>query len=573
MCGIAALLGRQCGDQDVLRALGRIQHRGPDSNGLWTDEHVRLTLGHARLRIIDLSDAGAQPMASADGRWTIAFNGEVYNYIELREELNGYPFRSQTDTEVVLAAWARWGTACLDKLTGMFAFVIWDRLTRRLTAVRDRFGIKPLYWAELPDGALALASEIKALHAMGLPVEPDPSMWSSFFCHGITDQAARTFWRGAHAIEAGHVYEWNDAKEHRKQRWYDLAVRVGQAFDPRSENDVKDEYRALLHDSVNLRFRADVPVGINLSGGIDSSLLLSLVDVAQRGDRTVRAFTFTTGDPAYDELPWVRGMIEQTHHPLTECRLDVLEVPTLAREIADAQDEPFGGLPTLAYAKLFRTARQDGVIVLLDAQGMDEQWAGYDYYAANRQAAAPKVQGACDPATRPDCLDPDFASTAAEEPLPSTFSDRLRNLQERDIRLTKLPRALRYNDRVSMAASTELREPFLDHRLVELALRQPEDRKRRGVTGKWLLREIARELVPASISLAPKRPLQTPQREWLRGPLHDWADSMIESALATHDTWFDAARARAAWSRFHAGAGDNSYWVWQWLSLGLLASR
>lgn len=567
MCGIAAVVGRRNAAQVVERSVARILHRGPDAHAVWSDAEHGVALGHARLRIIDLSEAAAQPMASADGRFVLAFNGEIYNYLELRRELGDYPFRSQSDTEVVLAAWARWGVACLDRFLGMFAFVLWDAHERRLTAVRDRFGVKPLFHAPLPDGGVAFASEVKALHAAGVPDEPDAVAWASFLANGITDLAPRTFWSGVSALPAGSLLEWTE-RGTEIRRWYDLADRTA-TLDDRDVETVKAEYRALLEDSVRLRFRSDVPVGINLSGGLDSSILLGLVHRVQGADSDVKVFSFSTGDAAYDELPWVQGMLERTRHPLVECRLTADEVPALAARITDAQDEPFGGLPTLAYARVFERARAEGVLVLLDGQGMDEQWAGYDYYRTTT-ATTPVVQGSRDPATRKDCLAPAFAAQAESLPSVSRYGDRLRDLQLRDATQTKLPRALRYNDRVSMASSTELREPFLDHRLFELALRQPADRKIRGETGKWLLREIATELLPEQVRLAPKRALQTPQREWLRGPLRAWADENIERAFTAFADWFDVRVARSAWAAYQEGRGDNSYWVWQWLSLGLL---
>jgi asparagine synthase (glutamine-hydrolysing) len=569
VCGVIAIAGAPNARNSVEAALERLHHRGPDSHGIWVDAQHGLALGHARLRIIDLSSAASQPMTSADGQFTLAFNGEIYNYLELRRELAEYPYRSRSDTEVLLAAWSAWGEACLDRLLGMFAFVLWDARERTLVAVRDRFGVKPLYVATREDGALVVGSEIKAIHAAGLRVVPDHVAWASYLARGITDQTTRTFWSGISAVPAGTILRWRPGEPLSTRRWYDLAARSGSELDTRDVETVKSEYRALLEDAVRLRFRSDVPVGINVSGGLDSSLLLGLVHAVQGDVSDVNAFTFTTGDPAYDELPWVQGMLERTHHPLIECRLDAGDVPELAARITSAQDEPFGGLPTLAYANVFARARREGVVVLLDGQGVDEQWAGYDYYRTSGESA-PTVQGSKDPATRPDCLTPELTNLAETVPPPNVFADRLRNLQLRDAIQTKLPRALRYNDRISMAASTELREPFLDHRLFELALRQPADRKIRGDAGKWLVRELAAELLPDPVRLAPKRALQTPQREWLRGPLRRWANDLIEDAWSRQADWFDVPAARAAWTAYQAGAGDNSYWVWQWLSVGLL---
>jgi len=562
MCGIAGIFGSDTSGIEAMVAI--LGHRGPDGRGIHRDGDA--ALGHTRLSIIDLSDCGLQPMSDPTGRWWIAFNGEIYNYLELRAALD-WDFRTRTDTEVLLAAWATWGPACLDRLLGMFAFLVWDERERTLFAARDRFGVKPLYFHE-EGGALRIASEIKALHASGVQAEPDAVAWATYLAYGHKDhRPERTFWAGIQALPPGCLLRWRDRRGS-VSRWYDLAERVGSELDPRPEGSVIEEYRSLLEDSVRLRFRADVPVGINLSGGLDSSTLLGLVQQVQGPESDVQAFTFVTGDPVYDELPWVEQMLARTRHPLVVCPLSPGEVPALAESVARFEDEPFGGLPTLAYARLFERARAAGVIVLLDGQGMDEQWAGYDYYRTSAEDTVSLVQGTQSRSVRPECLTPEVRARAERPELASPFPDRLRNLQYRDICFTKIPRALRFNDRVSMRSSTELREPFLDHRLVELALRQPPERKIRDGQQKWMLRSIAAELLPKGVVEAPKRPLQTPQREWLRGPLRGWADAQTERALDSG--WLDADAVRREWRAYCAGEGDNSFFVWQWISLGLL---
>lgn len=575
MCGIAGIVGARGTEMRAMaeRMIAIQRHRGPDATGTYEDAPGGAVLTHARLSILDLSAAGAQPMASADGRYHLVFNGEIYNYLELRTALSNHAFRSRSDTEVLLAAYAHWGPACLDRLLGMFAFAIWDARDRTLFAARDRFGVKPFVYHRAPDGALAFASEIKALWMAGVPPTPNAAVWASYLAHGISDQGAMTFWEDVEALPAGHYLTWH-AGETRITRWYDLAERVGHGTDERPEHAAREEYRALLEDSVRLRFRSDVPVGIALSGGVDSSTLLGLVQAVQGEDSDVQAFTFTTGHAGYDELPWVRETLAHTRHALVECRLTASDVPALAEAVQHVADEPFGGIPTLAYARLFEQARARGVIVLLDGQGLDEQWAGYDYYAralAGQEAGV--VQGSVDRPVRPECLTPLFRALARPLDAPAPFGDALRNLQYRDARYTKIPRALRFNDRVSMRALVELREPFLDHWLFEIALRQPADRKVSHGVHKRMLREIATELLPRGVVEAPKRPLQTPQREWLRGPLRAWAESRIEDALAmAGGDWLDASAVRAAWRGFAAGAGDNSFFVWQWVSLGLIAN-
>ncbi len=574
MCGIAGIFGAPpSGLEEMVRSLG---HRGPDGDGFQLDPVGRAALGHTRLAIIDLTDDGRQPMSDPTGRWWLVFNGEVYNYLELRAELEeSWDFQTRSDSEVLLAAYLTWGPACLDRLCGMFAFLVWDRKEKRLFGARDRFGVKPLYLHERQDGALIAASEIKALHAAGVPARPDAGVWAGYLSYGLYEYSDRTFWEGVRALPPGSTVTWKDGRT-AVSPWYDLAERVGEDYDSRPEDEVWEEYRALLESAVRLRFRSDVPVGINLSGGLDSSILLGLVQQVQGPESDIQAFTFVTGDPGYDELPWVGQMLARTRHPLVLCMLSAEEVPALTESVARVEDEPFGGIPTLAYARVFERAREVGVVVLLDGQGMDEQWAGYDYYRKAVDGTAPLVQGTAGSPVRPGCLTPWLQALADRPEMPSPFPDALRNLQYRDLRYTKLPRALRFNDRVSMRASTELREPFLDHRVVELAPRQPPERKIRDGRQKRMLRDRVGGiggLLPKGVVEAPKRPVQTPQREWLRGPLRGWAEDEIERAVAAFPDWLDAAAVRREWRAYCAGGGDNSFFVWQWISLGLLAAQ
>ncbi len=570
MCGIAGILGDNWRTEDLRAMVFAHRHRGPDGEGIYVDPQRRAGLGHSRLSIIDLSDAGRQPMASADGNLVVTYNGEIYNYLELRRELeSSYEFRTHSDTEVLLAAYQKWGEGCLDRLIGMFAFVIWDARNKSAFAARDRFGVKPFYYHQRKDGTLLFASEIKAIHAAGIPRIPNEKAWATYLTYGLYDHSTETFWKDIHSLPGGHSLRWNNGRIS-IVKWYDLADRVGDDYDRRPESEVRSDYFELMKESVKLRFRSDVPVGINLSGGLDSSGLLGLVHEVQGKDNDVKAFTFTTGDSNYDELPWVERMLSKTNHPLIVCRLAADDVPALAASIQFHQDEPFGGLPTLAYAKLFEKAKENGVTVLLDGNGMDEQWAGYDYYLSALNGHRPGlVQGTKESPVRPDCLTPEFRALAEPLEFPNVFSDKLRNLQYRDTILTKIPRAMRFNDRISMRSSTELREPFLDHRLFELALRQPAERKLNDVARKVMLREIVKGFVADGLSEARKRPMQTPQREWLRGELGGWADEMLRSA-AMGPNWIDRDAVGAAWNDFRGGSGDNSFFIWQWISIGLM---
>jgi asparagine synthase (glutamine-hydrolysing) len=573
MCGIAVITGEEVGLGILEEMIASQLHRGPDDQGIQLADSS-VGLGHSRLSIIDLTPSGHQPMSSADGRYWITFNGEIYNFIELRHELQGYPFRGHSDTEVLIAAFDRWGASCLNKLVGMFAFAVWDQERGELFAARDRFGVKPLFFHRLPSGGLILASEIKAMHAVGVGRRPNPIAWSTYFSFGLYDHSSMTFWNDIERVAPGGWLRWRRTCDIEQGQWYDPArVICALGEDERSDDEVLTEAMALFEESVRLRFRSDVPIGICLSGGLDSSLLTGLVRRAGPSGAAIEAFTFECGEPAYDESSWVERMVAGSSHPWIRCRIDTAGVPGRACSVQRAQDEPFGGIPTLGMAAVYEAARSRHVTVLLDANGLDEAWGGYDYYARASRVDPGRgpVQAAISPTVSPDCLTQSFREAAEPFVPPSPFGDPLRDLQYRDIRYTKIPRATRFIDRNSMMHSIEVREPGLDHRLVELGLRQPASRKIRNGQGKWLLRKLAKYYLPDEICEAPKRSVQTPQREWLAGPLWDWASNLVEEGLAGWGRhWLEPSRVRESMNRYRVEQPDNSFLLWQWISLGLM---
>ena len=565
MCGIAGIIGVGAKKASIDAMLAAQAHRGPDAQKTHVDEGV--ALGHNRLSIIDLSSAADQPFYSQDGRYTLVFNGEIYNYLELKRILEeSYNFQTQSDTEVLLAAFLHWGNDCLAHLNGMFSFAIWDSQEERLFAARDRFGVKPFYYHKAEDG-FYFASEIKSLFAAGISKIPNEGVWASYFAYGSYGMPNETFWQYVNQLPGGHFLELSDDKLQIHQ-WYDFVKEV-QKYDLKlSFEAVKMRYLQLLDSSIKLRFRADVPLGFNVSGGLDSSALLALVNRTANGEN-INAYTFYTGDDRYDELPWVKDLIAHTKNPLHTVLFEAKDVAEAAASMSALQDEPFGGVPTLAYAAIFKEAVSQGVKVLLDGQGMDEQWAGYDYYAQKQSQST--IQGVTSSPFKKGVLSKTFLAKAKKPVYPKPFEDRVLNLQYRDLFYTKIPRALRFNDRVSMAASTELREPFLDYRLVEFAFAQPLDYKIKDGVQKYLLRDLVSEHLSNNISLAPKRPLQTPMREWLGNELAPWVQEAL-IALKSH-SWFDEKALQVAFEKYKAGEQDSSFHIWQWVNTSLLLDQ
>ena len=559
MCGIAGIIGRNPENKFLLaRMLEKQKHRGPDATGEWSEEEV--FLGHNRLSILDLSEAANQPMISNCGRYVVVFNGEIYNYLELKQSLD-YSFKTSSDTEVLLAMYIKYKERMLTQLNGMFAFTIWDCQERKLFAARDRFGVKPMYYAILENQFL-FASEIKTLLAGGVNDAPNEVVWADYFVHGSYGYPSETFYKQINQLSAGHSLTYREGDETPQiSKYYDFESQVKNQKVFWNEKELEEVYLDLLLDSIQIRFRSDVPVGFNVSGGLDSSILLAMISKIKEGEsQNIEAFTFYTGDDRYDELPWIKDLISKTKNPLNPVLLENSEVAGLIEKVAYFQDEPFGGFPTLAYSRVFERARQKGFLVLLDGQGMDEAWAGYDYYRSDSNSL---VQGIKSPLTRPQVLAPEFSSLAREVSYPEPFGDTLLDKQFRDLYYTKIPRALRFNDRVSMMHSTELRDPFLDYRLVELAFAQKKEMKIRNDQGKWLPRQMVKHVL-GNIALAPKRPLQTPQREWIGGPLSDFVEERV-CKLRTFP-WFEKNALDQEWSNYKNGQKDNSFFVWQWIN-------
>ncbi len=612
MCGVAGIVGPGADANVVARMTDAQRHRGPDGHGLWSSSGV--ALGHRRLKIIDLSPAGSQPMSTPDGHYTIIYNGEVYNYRELRKELSGVHFRSQSDTEVVLQAYARWGSHCLERFVGMFGLAIWDARKRELFCARDRLGIKPFYYAQVK-GDFIFASEIRALLVAGIKREINDHVLYDFLARDFYEHGNDTFFAGIHKLPPGSWMLVRDGKPSQAQSYWHLAAEAEQAHVSAVPQVREETLLRLCEDAVDLHLRSDVPVGVALSGGLDSAILLALLNKTHPEPMRVKAFSFAFAEAAYSEKPYVETMALHTGR-----RAHFVEVS--ARAFADTverccanQEEPYAGAPVSAYAMCFELARRYDVVVMMDGSGLDEGLAGYARFRpalwadlflagqwqdlerelrasgvttpAQRKQALAQMREATQPqadagkgqdltaSVRSDCLDPDFVAIA-QTPFPEferPFADNLRNLMYRELRYTKLPRALRFRDRLSMAVGCELRPPFLDHRLLDYEFSLPtEDHIHLGVS-KVILRRAAARLLPDAVRLASKRSVQTPQREWFRNELKEWVRDRIDNSRFWQRGWVDKVRGRAAMEAFFKGEGDNSFFLWQWINLEIWAER
>ena len=643
MCGIAGMVDwRAATSADALRSIAdamieTVRHRGPDAGDVWVEAEGGVALGQRRLAIIDLSPGGAQPMHSADRRFVITFNGEIYNYRDIRRELQaaGHSMRSDSDTEVLLEACALWGVeAAIERAIGMFAFALWDRKTRSLTLARDRLGIKPLYYAASPERIL-FASQLKAFRpAPHWKPTIDEDAVVGYLRHAYIAQP-RTIYREAEKLAPGHILTLREGSTPSPKCFWDLrgiAVAGQRRNDPVPDpREAADRLDALLRDSVKLRMIADVPLGAFLSGGIDSSTVVALMQA--QSARPVKTFSIGFHESGYDEAHCAKQVAAHLGTDHTEFYVEPRHALDVIPHLADWFDEPFADpsqIPTYLVSELTRKH----VTVALSGDGGDELFAGYNRYvwaerlaravnlvprplrgasAAALRALAPQtwnrlfgfVPAAWRPALpgdklhkittlldnpQPDAIyrrlvsqweRPEEVAAAGREPrgpmwdptIARDFHDLVPRMQFLDM-ITYLPDdILTKVDRATMAVGLEGRVPLLDHRVVAYSWSLPLEFKLRGGRSKWLLRQVLDRYVPRSLIDRPKMGFGVPIDAWLRGPLREWAESLLAPARLASDGFVRVEPVRRAWREHLEGSRNWQYPLWTVLMLQAWRAR
>jgi asparagine synthase (glutamine-hydrolysing) len=633
MCGIAGLVLERGGKESALHqrvsAMNTaIAHRGPDGEGVWVDGPAGVALAQRRLAIVDLSETGAQPMVSASGRHVMTYNGEIYNFRELRAELEaeGAIFRGTSDSEVLLEAWDRWGAGRTQAaLNGMFAIAIWDRKDRTLSLVRDRFGIKPLLWRRDGEG-LFFASELKALlKDPACPRSIDPASVAAYHRHGAVP-APWTILKDVHKLEPGSVLTWKPGEEPViRSFWSPLAaMAAGQdSITSAPFETCVTEAETLIGDAVERQMIADVPLGAFLSGGIDSSLVVALMQ--QRAGRRIETFTIGFEEQTWDESPHAEAVAKYLGTSHTTLKTSGSAVRSLVPEIAGIYDEPFSDssqLPTLLLCRLVR----HHVTVALSGDGGDETFAGYERYdwglkldryrqrypAVVRQMANQAIDrmpvtmldaaarltgsGSYHPGHRlqraarlgaapafvdgyrqflSQTVDPQAILVHPGEHHPAAYQPSaamdglatLPRMQTIDATSYLPDDILMKVDRASMSVGLEVRVPLLDHRIWEWSARLPGGMQRSGGKGKAVLRAVAGKHVPAAIMDRPKAGFAVPLADWLRVELRDWAEQLLEPSRLAESGLFQVDAIRSLWQRHLSGQEDHGPLIWSILVL------
>lgn len=616
MCGIVGCLEFHAPvDPSTLLAMrDALAHRGPDDAGAWFSNSAdpAIGLGHRRLAIVDLSPLGRQPMTSGDGRLVLVYNGEVYNYRELAVELGrrGHRFRGESDSEVVLAAFAEWGPRCVERFNGMWALAVWDERERRLFVSRDRLGKKPLFYY-FNGQRFAFASEAKALFRHPrIACRVDAEALDAFCRTHALERGRRTLFAHVRRLPPAHNLSIGaDAR---------LAIEPYWRLDPANRATLGStaayvsRFAELFEDSVRLRLRADVPVGSSLSGGLDSSLIVgTIARLRAREPASAAQHTFSArfpDMPEFDEGRFIDAMVARTDATPHAISPDGAGLLAAIERLHYHQEEPFQSSSIFAQWEVMRLARENAMPVLLDGQGADETLAGYVPYVAvrlldlitrgqlraarneyrafaRRQESARRATPGLD--ARTFALSPAAllrgalasivrrlrspAEVNAAEPMPRGPS-RLWTRLHRDTARDNLPLLLRYADRNAMAFAIEVRNPFLDYRLVEYAMALPDEMKIRDGWTKYVLR-AAGDVLPDEIRWRPdKVGYVTPEDRWLAGPLRDWAAGALGGERLRSLPGYPAERVLAAWRRLDERHGRPSprgrrAALWPWLSL------
>jgi asparagine synthase (glutamine-hydrolysing) len=644
MCGIAGLwVQRDSETGDLDQTIGRMTdsllHRGPDGGDVWVDGASGLALGQRRLAIIDLSDAGKQPMHSADGRYVMVYNGEVYNAEDIRAMLGKYNinWRGHSDSEVILEAMARWGVnETLKRLVGMFAIALWDRRDSKLTLIRDRLGIKPLYWSS-HDGKIGFASELKAMVAGDVvPREIDNRALDAYLRFGYVP-GGLSIYRHTRKVKPGHILEIPAEGKIRETCYWSVEDAVIGGRNNRWAGDDDSAINALedlLRDAVGRRMVADVPLGAFLSGGIDSSTVVALMQSVS--DRPVKTYSIGFEAEAFNEAKFAAEVARHLGTDHTELYVSAQDALDVVPRLPEMYDEPFfdsSGIPTALISSL---TRKD-VTVALSGDGGDETFGGYSRYLwagqikklagavpfggkalsclmtllspqqwdgvmgmipgkKSTSAFGDKIHKAApllairDDIARyiallqlwdPRHIRPESGQGegAAAFQVPGETFSRNRNLdyipamQVMDTMMYMVDDVLTKVDRASMAASLEVRVPLIDHRVIEFGWRLPEHLKIQNGVGKVALRRILHKYVPDELINRPKTGFGVPLAEWLRGPLRDWSGDLLARNALYDDLGLDRERVSKTLSEHQSGQRNWSHQLWALIMLSAWQER
>ena len=610
MCGFSALIKSPKKKYEfpaehnghVSKMLDLMHHRGPDNRSIFSDDNV--VLGHVRLSIIDSSDEANQPMKDRSGRFILVYNGEVYNYLELKVELQGlgYKFKTKSDSEVMLYALIHWGKDALQKLNGMFAGCLYDKSLKTSILFRDRFGQKPLYYCHLEKGLIAFASEIKPIIFMLKEVTPNENSWARYLTEASYDDNIETMFNGVEQLSPGELLSINENLEYSRCRWYKLEDSI--STNSMSFETASNALAVLLDDATNIHMRSDVDIGICLSGGLDSSLLASCVNRSRLSQRDLQCLSVEF-DNELSEKKWINSVAEQFNFQSEILNFSVEEFFKSIKPMMWHLEGPIGGLMNCAMTKVFQRSKELGIRVMQDGTGLDEAFGGYRYHhnlylkslldkddkffqkslneytrswgvdfekaLEDIKTSGQNLRASIDGTLpyRLDLLNPEYVQNFQPQLIDQTVSkDLFSSSLISYITREKIPRNTRMKDRLSMAHSVELRLPFLDHRVIEFGLSLNSKFLFKDGLSKSILRHCSKDRLSSDVRLAQKRSIQAPQGRWLAKPIfREYVNDILDSQLFRNLNIFDLNLCKMAYKDHIESNAANSFFIWQWINV------
>ncbi len=603
MCGFAGILGTKTSENlTVLKKMVEIMHyRGPDQTDFLIFEEVMFA--HKRLSIIDLSNHSSQPMSSNNKRFSIIFSGELYNYIELRKVLlsKGHNFKTKSDTEVMLKSFIEFGEDALNRFIGMFSGCFYDNKTKKALLFRDNFGQKPIFYCKTKNNNILFSTEIKGLIAAGIEVKPNFNSISRYLNQAIYDDDEQTFFKGVKQLLPGEFMIVTPDKKIKKNRWYNLQEKISPRENLRS---LKTEIMELIYNTTNLHMRSDVPVGLCLSGGLDSSVLLN--SISRTGNMTDNFTCLSLGfGKDFSEKVWINSATNQFNVKSIMLDFTPEDFVSSLKPMMWHLESPIGGLMNCAFKLIFEKACELGITVLQDGTGLDEAFGGYKYHHNLFIAKAmidnhPKLNSyILDYMSTWSCSRKDVL-TAAKHSLNSenlaidgsipirkdVLSEEIKNFKSSSknikfntgnfltdslcnyLHIEKIPRNMKMKDRLSMAYSKELRLPFLDKRLIELGLSLPLELLFKDGLTKSVIREAFLGIMDNRVLLAQKRSIQAPQGKWLKiQPMKSYVYSILNSKSFAQRGLFNIDACKKAYDDYCNGEIKNSFFIWQWINI------
>lgn len=562
MCGISGAISfkDKVDTKTVSKIIKSIKNRGPDDDGYWISNDKKTVLVNTRLSIIDTTKNGKQPIISSDKKHIIVFNGEIYNYKLLKNKLNEFNFKGTSDTEVILYLYKKYKEKCLNYLEGMFAFAIYDTSNQELFCARDRFGIKPFYY-RLGSEGFYFSSEINTFECFGYSLKPNLYSVNRYLTSEYYEHIDQTFYKNIYKLKPGHYIKFKNKKKIEIPYW-NFIKDLSNFEIPKKTNDKKVYFHNLIFNSVSKSFTSDVPITIASSGGLDSSIINY---TAFKKGRSINSISFSFDDKNFSEKKYVDLISAKTKSRATYFKSNSSIFKDNIKYSIEKMNEPFAGLPIIAYMLLIKNKAKNKVII--DGSGLDEMHCGYDKYFDLKKEIKLTVSQDKSKSILKGLAGENLKKYFLSERIKPVFKDFTLDAMYKDLFYIKLPRSLRFRDKLSMLYGKEIRPAFLDKELALAFFKLKKKSHYKDNFGKYFLRELYSQELGKKICFSKKRHIQTPQTVWFKNDLKEWIIKFFKKLSIVENGWIDNKSLEKNLELFFNGKINNSFFIWQIINL------